>query len=292
MRLYAYPGDEAQADAVAAALGVKRGRITWHRFPDGETLARVEDEPASECWIVCTLADPDPKVLPLLLAATALRDQGARRVGLLSPYLAYLRQDKRFHPGEPVSARIFGALLGRYFDALVTVDPHLHRLQGLHEVFPHASACLHATSLLADWIRANVAQPLLVGPDGESAQWVSEVATQVDAPWICMSKRRAGDRDVRVELPEGLPAPDRRPVLVDDIISSGHTLAGAARLLRAAGFAAPACAAVHGLFAPGAREALREAGIAPVAVTDSVPQPESVMPLARLLADGLRRLGG
>jgi ribose-phosphate pyrophosphokinase len=293
MRVYGCPGNERQAEALASVLGAGRGRLDWHRFPDRETRVRIDTPPGDEVWLVCTLADPDPQVLPLLFSAAALRAQGAARVGLVAPYLGYMRQDLSFHPGEAVSARHFGALLAGHFDALVTVDPHLHRLRDLAEVFPRPGACLHAAPLLADWILANVERPLLVGPDGESRQWVSAAAARVGCPWTYMTKRRLGDREVQVTLAGDAPAPGgRTPVLLDDIVASGHTLAEAARTLQRLGHPAPACVAVHGLFAGDARVTLREAGIVRVAVTDSVPQPESVIGLAALLAEGVRDLGG
>ncbi len=292
MRVYACPGNEALAAALVRPPDRSGGVLQWHRFPDGETRVTVVTPPERDACLVCTLADPDPKVMPLLLSAAALREQGADRVGLVAPYLAYLRQDASFHPGEAVSARHFGALLGGHFDWLVTVDPHLHRLRDLAEVFPRPLRCLHAAPLLRQWIKANVPAPFLIGPDAESAQWVAAVAAELGAPWTHLVKRRLGDREVQVTLRDTPAAPGRQPVLVDDIISTGHTLVEAARTLQARGFGAPVCVAVHGLFSGDARQALRQAGFGRIVVTNTVPQPESLIDVAPLLADGLAGLQG
>jgi len=291
MLVYAYPGNERCADGLAARLGARRGAADWHRFPDGETLVRIETSPAGErACLVCTLVDPDPKILPLLFAADTLRELGAASVGLAAPYLAYMRQDARFHPGEALSARRFCGLLSGHFDWLATVDPHLHRTKQLTEVFSGSAHVAHAAAPLAEWIRANLGKPFLVGPDGESAQWVSAVAEHAGLPWTSLVKERLGDREVRVSLPQGGDWRGRMPVLVDDIISSGQTLAAAARSLQSLGFPAPACVAVHGVFAEGARAALQAAGVARIAVTNTIPQPEAVIDVMPVLAEGIAGL--
>ena len=291
MRVYACPGNEDFTAGLARELGAARGEAQWHRFPDGESLVRIATPPTGEdACLVCTLADPDPKLLPLLFAAEALRELGAKRVGLVAPYLAYLRQDTRFHPGEAVSARHFGAILARHFDWLVAVDPHLHRLTSLSEVFPQPATAVHAAPALATWIRANVAMPLLIGPDAESAQWVEAVAALTGAPWTHLHKERLGDREVQVSLPDAGRWRGRQAVLVDDIVSTGRTLAAAAGRLKSLGFEAPVCVAVHGLFAGDARAALLAAGIGRIAVTNTVPQPDAVIDVVPLVAEGIRGL--
>lgn len=291
MLVYAYPGNERFADGLAAGLGARRGIADWHRFPDGETLVRIETSPAGErACLVCTLADPDPKVLPLLFAADTLRELGAAGVGLVAPYLAYMRQDARFHPGEALSARGFCKLLSEHFDWIATVDPHLHRTKQLADVFPGSAHTAHAAAALAGWIRTNLKEPFLIGPDGESAQWVSAVAGHAGAPWTSLVKERLGDREVRVSLPQSGDWRGRMPVLVDDIISSGQTLAAAAKMLQSLGFPPPACVAVHGVFAAGARAALQAADVARIAVTNTIPQPEAVIDVVPLLAEGIAGL--
>src|SRR3569832_2014110 len=99
-----------------------------------------------------------------------------------------MRQDVRFHPGEAVRSRTFARLLSSSFDGLVTVDPHLHRWHSLSQLYPIASRVVPAAPAIAEWIRANVADPIVVGPDAESAQWVAEVARLVGVPHLVMEK--------------------------------------------------------------------------------------------------------
>jgi ribose-phosphate pyrophosphokinase len=133
-----------------------------------------------------------------------------------------MRQDIRFHAGEAVTSRTFAAILSRHLDWLVTVDPHLHRYHALSEIYRIPTQVVHAARLLASWIKRNVARPLIIGPDLESEQWVSQVAADADAPFLVCEKIRSGDRDVTISIPNAPAFLDRQPVLVDDIASSGR----------------------------------------------------------------------
>lgn len=277
LQLYAMPGNEARADALAQRLGeaVQRADLQVHRFPDGESLVRVQP-PRGAAALMCTLRDPDALTVPLLMAAATLRELGAERVGLVAPYLAYMRQDRAFEPGQAVSARIYGALLSGHFDWLLTVDPHLHRIDSLDRVYSLRSRVVHAAPAIARWIATEVPQPLLIGPDAESRQWVADVAARIDAPMLVLDKQRRGDLDVSSRLPDLGAWPDRTPVLLDDVASSGRTLAVVLEQLRARGSWAPVCVVTHGLFSGDALRVLRAAGAARVACTDSVAPPPGV----------------
>ncbi len=282
------PGNEAMAQAMADHLGCAAGRIEVRRFPDGEShVLLASDVAGCDIDIVCTLANPDPQLAALLFAAATARELGARNVRLVAPYLAYMRQDARFQPGEAISAPVFARLLSAAFDALVTVDPHLHRILSLGEIYSIPALALPAAPLLADWVLANITAPLLIGPDEESAQWVAAVAARAEAPWLVLAKTRRGDRDVAIEMPDARHLAGRTPVLVDDIISSGHTMIEAAAALRGQGFGAPWCLTVHALFDAEAEARLRGV-MAGIVSTDSVPHASNAIGLAALLAGEYR----
>ena len=253
----AMPGNEQFADLLCARIEGDPGRLEHRQFPDGETYLRIRSEIGDrDVVLVCSLDKPDAKMLPLLFAADTLRELGARSIGLVAPYLAYMRQDVRFQPGEAVTSRTFAATLSRHLDWLVTVDPHLHRYQALDEVYRIPSRVVHAAPLMAHWIRQNVVRPIIIGPDRESEQWVSQVAAAAGAPFLVCDKERSGDRSVRIAIPHAKALVDHQPVLVDDIASSGRTLAVAARQLVDRGHRPPDCAVVHPLFADDAMQLL------------------------------------
>jgi ribose-phosphate pyrophosphokinase len=287
-RIYALPGNDDFADRLAAHGGWARAALEVHRFPDGESLVTVAPPAAGEeSVLVCTLDRPDPKLLPLLMAAATLRELGATHVGLVAPYLAYMRQDARFQPGQAISSCIFGRLLDQAFDWLLTVDPHLHRHRTLAEAGMPRGRVAHAAPALATWIREHVALPLIIGPDGESEQWAREVARLADAPAVIAGKERRGDRDVGVALPDLTTWRGRIPVLLDDIIASGHTMAETVRALISAGWPAPTCVAVHGVFAEGASALLRMAGAARVVTTNTIAQASADIDISGTLAMAL-----
>lgn len=281
--LYAFDGQERLRDGLLASERYRHGSLMLRRFPDGEHYVRVLDDVAGrETVILCQLHQPDRKLLPLLLTAATLRDLGAARVGLIAPYLAYMRQDKRFKDGEGVTSQYFAELMSMSFDWLVTVDPHLHRIRQLGDIYRIPAAALSSVSVMAEWIRDNIDRPLIVGPDSESRQWAEQVARVVDCPWEVLEKQRRGDREVTVSLPHVDAYRQRTPVLVDDIVSTGRTLLKVAEHMRQAGLPDPVCVAVHGVFAPGALEELEKAGIR-VVTSNSIEHPNSKIDLTPLL---------
>jgi ribose-phosphate pyrophosphokinase len=265
------PGNEEAATRLADGIGGRVAQKTMRRFPDGETYVRIdEDVEGVEVALVCPLNDPDAKLLRVFLAAETLRDLGAERVGLVAPYLAYLRQDIRFRDGEGITSQYIGRWLSTAFDWLVCVEPHLHRYDSLDEVYSIPATRVRAARPMARWVESEVERPLLIGPDSESEQWVSEVAGEADLPHVVLQKQRRGDRDVEVTIPDLNRWHDHTPVLVDDIISTGRTMAETAEGLIEQGLPAPICLAVHGLLADGALEGLKTAGVKRVVTTNTV----------------------
>ena len=234
-----------------------------------------------------SLAQPDEKLVELLLAAQTARSLGSTRITLLAPYLAYMRQDMAFQPGEAVSQRIVGHFLAGLFDAVVTVDPHLHRVATLREAVPvPRTVVLSGAPLLADLIVQRRPDALLVGPDEESAQWVAQAAARHGFDHAVCRKVRHGDRHVEIALPK-MPVRGRAVVLLDDVASSGHTLAQAARGLLAAGAASVDVAVTHALCAGDAGQLLWNAGIRQVWSTDCIEHPSNAVSMADALAAAL-----
>jgi len=286
-----FPDNAETAASLAKRLDAEVGAVTLRRFPDGETYVRIETPVTGrETILVCTLSRPDEKMLPLLLAAATAKDLGATRVGLVAPYLAYMRQDARFQPGEGITSRYVARLLSQAVDWLVTVDPHLHRYRSLSEVYSIPTRAVRAAPLIAQWIRNHVSSPVVVGPDGESAQWAQVVADEAGAPSVVLNKTRRGDRDVEVSFPDAERWKGYTPVVVDDLISTAHTMIETVGHVKRAGLPAPICVAVHAVFAERAYADLVAAGPARVLTCNTVPHASNGLDATDLLADGVQEI--
>jgi ribose-phosphate pyrophosphokinase len=289
MLLY-FDDQKDAATRLAQAAGLHARSIERHRFPDGELKLRLPATLPARVVLYRSLDRPNEKLVELLLAARSARTLGATHLTLVAPYLAYMRQDIAFNPGEAVSQRIVGPFLATLVDAVITVDPHLHRVATLQEVVPGAdTVVLTGAEVLADLVVSKRDHPMLVGPDAESAQWIARAAARHRLDHLVCTKLRKGDREVAVALPDGDVA-GRSAVILDDMASTGHTIAAAARLLRDAGAASVDAAVTHALFTAQAMELMRASGIGAIWSTDCVTHASNAVSMAGLLADALRRL--
>ena len=283
--LFALPGNEAFTTALAGHLDADVGALEVRRFPDGESYVRLDSDVAGrEVVLVCSLHEPDAKFLPLVFAARVAKDLGAARVGLVTPYLAYMRQDVRFKPGEAISSVYFSSLLSQCFSWLVTVDPHLHRWKSLGDIYDLDARVVPAAPAVGAWIRRHVPNAVLIGPDSESSQWVTAIAELAGAPFVVLDKTRHGDRDVTIEVHDNPALRGRTPVLVDDIISTAHTMIAVVLQLKGMGLPAPVCIGVHGVFAPEAYRELATAGAERIVTTNTIPHESSEIDMSGSIA--------
>ncbi len=288
--VYGFPESADPARRLAAALGIPCHIAELHRFPDGESLVRLP-EPVERAIVYRSLDQPNDKLVELTLAASVLRRQGAAELCLVAPYLAYMRQDAVFRPGEPVSQAVVGDWLGRCFDRFVCVEPHLHRTPSLDAVFVgRPAAALTGAGPIAARLRADAVPPdtVILGPDEESAPLVAAIAGPLGLTGLVGRKERRGDRDVTVALPPDAPLDGRPAVIVDDVISSGETIFSCARAARALGATALRVFGVHALFGDAVTARFQAEGLGLPLSCDGVPHPTNALPLAGLIAEAIR----
>jgi len=279
---------------VAEKLGFEIGKIVLHNFPDEETYIKFEALLKNrEVIIFNSLNHPNQKILPLLFAVETAKSLGAKRVGLCAPYLAYMRQDKRFKPGEGVTSDYFAKLLSNYLDWLVTVDPHLHRRHRLSEIYSIPNTVLHAAHEVSTWIANNIKNPVLIGPDSESEQWVSKIAKVAAIPYLILEKIRFSDRDVKVSIPKIEAFENHTPVLVDDIISTAQTMLETVNHLKQINMKPPVCIGIHAVFSENAYESLIKSGVSKVVTCNSIPHSTNQIDLSTIIIEGIQhQLGG
>jgi ribose-phosphate pyrophosphokinase len=288
----AIPGNEDHATKLGAhlATAVITPEVRW--FPDGEIYVRIDEDLGGHDAVIVGSLYPAPAekfLLASFLAATA-RELGARRVGLVAPYLAFMRQDVQFKPGEGVTSKYFGALVSRAVDWMVTVDPHLHRRASLEEIYTIPTRIARAAPEIARWVAAEIERPILVGPDAESVQWVSAVANACGAPFVILEKTRRGDRDVSITAPQQHAIDGRTPVLIDDIVSTGKTMVEATHQLVQAGSAAPMCVAIHAVFADDVQAELIAAGAAGIVTCNTIVHASNKICVADPIAESAKTL--
>ncbi|MBE7170469.1 MAG: ribose-phosphate diphosphokinase [Williamsia sp.] len=285
--LFILPGAKEIGRALMQQFNAEEGNAIIRKFPDGETLVKVvSDVYGREVLIVCSLNNPDEKLLPLYLLAKTLKEFGASSVLLIAPYLAYIRQDKSFSFGECISAPLFAQLLSTCVDQLITLQPHFHTGKSLSELYPIHASGVSAAPLIASWVVNNVSKPFLISPDNESSQWVEKMAEDIQVPFMAFNKSRKTDEEVELVLSQMATIDGARtPVIIDDAITTGATMKEAIVTLRKFTAKLPVCIAVHGLFVRGAFEKLMMAGAGKIVTTNTLSHPTNAIGVERLLAD-------
>lgn len=267
------------------------GNLLQHHFPDQETLIDILTPIKNrQVWLLESFDQVNHKILPALFIAKTAKMLGASSISIIAPYLAYMRQDIQFSPGQGISSVYFAELLSGYFDRLITVDPHLHRWHSLDQIFTIPTAVAHATESIAQWINNHVVNPLLIGPDSESNQWVEALATMTQLPFVVLEKIRKSDHDVHVSMPDIHRYRDATPVLVDDIISTGMTLLDTIHHLENLHLKPPVCIGIHAVFAENAYQKLLNSRIEGLVTCNTIAHPSNTIDVSHSIITTIQSL--
>ena len=288
--IYTFPGYHTQGKQVADMLEFSSYEVAIHHFPDKESLVTLPEKKSDHVIFYLSLDYPNNKLIELLLACNTVRNQGVKRLTLVAPYLSYMRQDKSFHTEEAVSQVIIGQWLSELFDDVITVDPHLHRVKSLDDVIPDTNnIVLSAASLLGEFVKLLDKPVYLLGPDEESLQWVKLVAEISQSQYSVASKKRLSDTHVEIHLPEN-NFQDQHVILIDDVISTGNTVAQTAIKLYTNNANQVDVIATHALFTKDAVDTLKNSNIKNIWSSNSITHPTNKISLNNLLAEKIKTL--
>ncbi|MFD2586285.1 ribose-phosphate pyrophosphokinase [Croceitalea marina] len=289
--LFSLPGNQELTAQLAKKMNAEIGECKLRKFPDGESYTRILSDVKGKCVVmVCTLHEPDEKLLPLYFLSHTAKSLGAMCTCLVAPYLAYMRQDKVFHEGEGVTSSYFGKLISGFADSITTIDPHLHRISSLGEVYDIPNRVIRAADAISKYIKENIHNPVLIGPDSESEQWVSDVAKKAGVPFTVLQKVRHGDRDVEVSVPDVEKYKESTPVLVDDIISTARTMIETTEHLKNAGMKPPICVGIHAVFSGNAYQDLLDSGVEKIVTCNTIPHSSNGIDLSDIMAKEVKKL--
>lgn len=285
------PSSVELSKKVANELGAPLVKVAFKRFPDGEFYFRFEEDVATDdLLLVQSLYPPQEQHLfELLVMAHAARDLGARSVAVYAPYLAYSRQDQRYLNGEAVTSTLVTELLERAgVNTLYTIDVHNRSVLTRYTV--PAVNLTAADELARHFAARRLKKPLLVAPDDEddALERVKVAAKAIGGDYTFLEKRRNRRTGEIVTLEKRIDAKGRDVVIIDDIISTGHTAANAARLLKKMGAHRVFIGVTHALPQEGTLGLLRDAGVDEAVGTDSVPGEMAKVSTAPILVRALK----
>lgn len=277
------------ARKIAKRIKAKYRALIIDRFPDKELYLRLPFDVRGQKAVLIESMHPNPDLILIetLFAARTCKELGAKEIVLVAPYLAYLRQDKRFHPRECWSNRIMADLLG-CVDKIIVIDPHLQRIKNLNEIFQIPARKISANHALGKYIVQNIKNPVILGPDWESFQWAEKIAEKINVQATVLRKRRYTSRKVRIKLKTKANLQNRNVVIIDDIISSGQTMIEVTKQAKKLGAKTITCIAVHGIFAENAYEKMKKAGATRIITTNTIQNKAGKIDVSGVIAEALK----
>lgn len=284
MIIMSFPEVSAIGKKVASVLNVPHSRIQVHEFPDGEYNLKFRKNPRGKKVVIvsCLAREPNKRMIECMLAAGIARDFKAKEVILVATYLPYMRQDTHFSGYDSFSAKHFLEAFSDY-DKIIAIDPHLHRIKNMHFISKKAES-ISANATVAYYIKKKFKDDFtIIGPDAESAQWSAKIAKMLNKKVVILEKTRFGDKHIKQKekkLGEG-----GTYIIIDDIISTGRTLAGALEMAKNQGAKRLVCIGIHGLLLGDAAKLVRKH--AQLITTNTIPNKYAKIDVSVLIAHKL-----
>jgi ribose-phosphate pyrophosphokinase len=254
------------AEKLAVSLNSSIVDISIKRFPDNELYIRINQDLTNENIIIVQSTYPDDKIIELLILQNSVREAGAENITTIIPYYGYSRQDKRFNKGEPISAEVLAHHIQLETDKIITIDPHKDHIL---DFFSIPAQCVSAIPEIAKCLQEK-AVDMLLAPDKGALERTKEAADIIQCDCDYLEKIRIDGNTVKMK-PKNLDVKDKSVAIIDDIISTGGTMAKAIHELKKQEAEKIFAACTHGLFIGNAINKLQRAGCDEIIATDTVP---------------------
>ncbi len=277
-------GTSAKTIAINLANKLQQplAHTSYKRFPDDEFYVRLKDNVAGQDVVVVQTAYPDQKIVELLLIQDAVHDAGAKSITVILPYFGYSRQDKKFEEGEAISARAIARHISMNADCVITVDPHKEHILKFFTVPAYSCSAVSTISLYLK--EKNI--DFVLAPDKGARDRAKEAATLINCEYDYLEKTRIDGFTVKI-TPKKLDARGKHVAIIDDIISTGSTMAQSIVELKKQGAKSVSVACTHGLFVGGAKEKLLAADCDEIISTDTIETEFSKVSAAECIAESL-----
>jgi len=286
MLIASFPETEEIGKKVAQGLKAHYSTIDVQKFPDGEYHLKLRENPSHNTVVILNSlsGEPNKKIIETILAGGVARDFGAKKLILVATYLPYMRQDKHFEKYDSFSAKHIMRLFNE-FDKIIAIDPHLHRIHKMSELYSKAES-ISTNNLIVDYIKKRFKGDFeIIGPDAESRQWDSHIAKMLGKKVVILDKTRLGDEEIsQKEKPLGKI---RNVIMIDDIISTGRTLAGAIEMAKHQGAKKITCIGVHGVLVDGADELITRN--AEIVTTNTIFNKYAEIDVSPVIIDALKK---
>jgi ribose-phosphate pyrophosphokinase len=299
LKVFGGSANQALADAVCKSMGTRKGRARVDRFPDGETLIKLdEDVRGRDCFVIQSTSPPvNENLMELLIFIDSLRRASARRITAVIPYFGYARQDRKSEGRTPITAKLVANLISEAgAHRVLAMDLHADQIQGFFDLpVDHLSA----QPVIAQHIAGmGLTDFVIASPDVGNLKRATAYVQRLGGELAVIDKRRmSGDTTVAARVIGDVEG--KTALIFDDMITTAGTATEAVRILRDHGAKKFMLAATHAVFAGPAVDRLASAGIDWMVMTDTIPAraevckrlPQlTVLSVATLLGEAIRRI--
>ncbi len=253
------------AEDLSNELNAPLANTISKRFPDEEFYIRILDDVSGEHVIIVQTTYPDHNIVELFLLQNAVEESGAKEISIVIPYFGYARQDTKFQEGEPISAKAIANLISLNADKVITVDPHKEHIL---DFFSTSAYSCSAVPEIAKYLKEKNID-MILAPDQGALERAKKASEIIECDVDYMEKTRINDSTIKIK-PKKLNAKNKNVAIIDDIISTGGTMAKSIQQLKKHGAKNVFVACSHGLFAGDAVKKLVNAGCSEIISTDTV----------------------